>query len=62
MTKRFLSFNQAWRQIRLFLTAFFKNVTAKLALLAVAFNWGENMTAKRFVLAACKPQNDGKID
>ena len=34
------------------MTAFFKKVTAKLALLAVAFNWGENMTAKRFVLAA----------
>ena len=44
--------HKAWRQIRLFLTAFFKKVTAKLALLAVAFNWGENMTAKRFVLAA----------
>jgi len=45
----------------LFLTAFFKKVTAKLALLAVAFNWVKNVTAKRFVLAAYKPQNDGKI-
>ena len=34
------------------MTAFFKKVTAKPALLAVAFNWGENMTAKRFALAA----------
>ena len=53
--------HKAWRHIRLFLTAFFKKVTAKLALVAVTFNWSENMTAKRFILAAIDLKMTAKL-